>query len=101
MILFQTLILSVLEYGFRLLTLSKTQLSRLEVNQNKAMRAILGCRRDTSAEAMRYLLNFPTMSERHRLARKSKHFFVSLQICQSFFTQQGGQQDCTQIEKRC
>ena len=75
-ILFQTPILSVIENGFGLLTLSKTQLSRLEVIQNKAMRAILGCTRDTSAETMRYLLNFPTMSERHRLARKSKHFFV-------------------------
>ena len=30
-ILYQTLILSVIEYGFGLLTLSKTQLSRLEV----------------------------------------------------------------------
>ena len=39
--LFQTLVLSVIEYGFGLLTLSKSQLNRLEVIQNEAMRVIL------------------------------------------------------------
>ena len=79
-ILYQTLILSVIEYGFGLLTLSKTQLSRLEVIQNEAMRAILGCTRDTSAEAMRYLLNFPTMSERHRLAQVKAFLRVTTDV---------------------
>ena len=55
-ILYQTLVLSVVEYGLGLLTLSKAQLQRLEVIQNEGMRTILGCTRDTSAEAMRYLL---------------------------------------------
>ena len=50
-ILFQTLVLSVVEYGFGLLTLSDSQLQRLEVIQNEGMRAIHGCTRDTSAEA--------------------------------------------------
>ena len=68
-ILFQTLILSVINYGFGLMTLSEAQLKRLEVIQNEAMRAILGCTRDTSAEAMRYLLGFPTMAERLRIAQ--------------------------------
>ena len=68
-ILYQSLILSVIIYGFGLLTLSCAQLKRLEVFQNEAMRAILGCTRDTSAEAMRYLLDFPTMAERHKLAQ--------------------------------
>ena len=76
-ILFQTLVLSVVEYGFRLLTLSKTQLNRLEVIQNEAMRAILGCTRDTSAEAMRYILGFPTMAERHKLAQVKAFLKVS------------------------
>ena len=79
-ILYQTLILSVIEYGFGLLTLSKTQLSRLEVIQNEAMRAILGCTRDTSAEAMRYLLDFPTMSERHRLAQVKAFLRVTTDV---------------------
>ena len=52
-ILFQALIFS---------TLSEAQLERLKVIQNEAMRAILGCTRDTSAETMRYLLGFLTMA---------------------------------------
>ena len=51
------------------MSLSETQLKRLEVIQNEAMRAILGCTKDTSAEAMRYLLGFPTMAERLRIAQ--------------------------------
>ena len=61
-ILFQTLILSVINYGFGLMTLSEAQLERLKVIQNEAMRAILGCTRDTSAETIRYLLRFLTMA---------------------------------------
>ena len=71
-ILYQTLIVSVIDYGFGLLTLTCAQLKRLEtiyIIQNEAMRAILGCTRDTSAEAMRYLLGFQTMAERHKLAQ--------------------------------
>ena len=53
--LYQALILSVINYGFGLLTLSAAQLKRLESIQNEAMRTILVCTKDTSAEAMRYL----------------------------------------------
>ena len=60
-ILYQTLVLSVIDYGFGVLTLSASQLRRLDVVQNEAMRTILGCTRDTSAEAMRYLLDLPCM----------------------------------------
>ena len=67
-ILFQTLILSV-NYGYGLMTLSEAQLERLKVIQSEAMRAILGCTRDTSAEAMRYLLGVLTMAERLRIAQ--------------------------------
>ena len=42
-ILFQTLVISVVEYGLGLLTLSDTQLNRLEIIQNEGMRTILGC----------------------------------------------------------
>ena len=76
-ILFQTLVLSVIEYGFGILTLSTAQLNRLESIQNEAMRAILGCTRDTSAEAMRYVLGFPTMAERHRTAQVKAFLRVS------------------------
>ena len=74
--LYQTLILSFINYGFGLLTLSAAQLKRLESIQNEAMRTILGCTKDTSAEAMRYLLGFPTMTERHKLAQVKAFLMV-------------------------
>ena len=69
LILYKALVLSVIDYGFGLLTLSAAQLQRLEVIQNEGMRSILGCTRDTSAEAMRYLLDLPSMPDRHKLAQ--------------------------------
>ena len=69
-ILYQALILSVINYGFGLLTLSAAQLKRLESIQNETMGTILCCTKDTtSSEAIGYLLGFPTMAERHKLAQ--------------------------------
>ena len=45
--------------------------------QNEAMRAILGYTKDTSTEAMRYILGFPTMAERHKLAQVKAFLKVS------------------------
>ena len=47
-LLFDMLVLSQVDYGLGLLTLSKTQLARLDVIQNEGMRAILGCTKDTA-----------------------------------------------------
>ena len=69
LILYQTLILSVVDYGFGLLTLSKTQLQRLEVIQNQGMRTILRCTRDTSCKAILHLLGLLSMPERHKKAK--------------------------------
>ena len=65
LILYQTLILSVVDYGFGLLTLSKTHLQRLEVIQNQGMRRepFIRCTGDTSCEAMRHLLGLLSMPE--------------------------------------
>ena len=56
-------------HGFGILTLSETQLKILAVIQNEGMRTILVCTRDTSAEAMRYLLGLPPMPDHHKLAK--------------------------------
>ena len=64
------------DYGFGLLTLSKTQLQRLDVIQNEGMRAILGCTKDTAAAAMRYVLGLPAMKERHKLAQVKAYLKV-------------------------
>ena len=76
-ILFLTLVLAVVDYGFGLLTLSKAQLNRLEVIQNQGMRTILGCTRDTSCEAMRHMLGLWSMPERHKLAQVKAYLKVS------------------------
>ena len=75
-LLFELLVLSQVDYGFGLLTLSKTQIARLDVIQNEGMRAILGCTRDTSTSAMRYVLGLPCMKERHKLAQVKAYLKV-------------------------
>ena len=40
-----------------------------ELNQNEGMISILGCTKDTSAEAVRYMLDLPPMDDRHKLAQ--------------------------------
>ena len=80
LILYQTLVLSVVDYGFGLLTLSKTQLERLEVIQNQGMRTILGCTRDTSCEAMRHVLDLLSMPERHKKAQVQAYLKVSADV---------------------
>ena len=76
-ILFQTLVNSEIQYGLGFLTLSDTQLNRLEIIQNEGMRTILGCTKDNSTETMRYLLDFPAMRERHRMAQVKAFLRVS------------------------
>ena len=80
MILFQALVLSVIEYGLAFVNLSDTQLRRLEVIQNEGMRAILGRTRDTPAAAMRYALNLPTMATKYKLAQVKAYLKVSAAI---------------------
>ena len=41
------------------------------------MRSILGCTRDTSAEAMRYLLDLPPMRDRHKLSQVKAYVKVA------------------------
>ena len=52
-------------------------MNRLEIIQNESKRAVLGCIRDTAAKAMRYLLGFPTMAERHKIAQVKAFLKVS------------------------
>ena len=54
LVLYQTLVLSVIDYGFGLMTLADTQLKRFDTIQNEAMCIILRCTRDKSSDAMQY-----------------------------------------------
>ena len=68
-LLYQGLVVAVVEYALAILTLSQTQIERLDIIQNAAMRIILGCTRDTSTRAMRYLLDCPTAEHRLQYCR--------------------------------
>ncbi|BFZ05508.1 hypothetical protein BsWGS_08547 [Bradybaena similaris] len=68
-LLMLALVISPLEYGLGLLTLSPTQITKLERIQNEAMRAVLGCTRDTPVATMRYMLALTSMKTRHAHAQ--------------------------------
>ena len=63
-LLYQSVILSVIDYGLGLTALSKSNLLKLDRVQNEAMRVILRTTKDTAIEAMRYLLGSPSMEAR-------------------------------------
>ena len=61
------MILSVIDIGLGLTTLSQSNLLKLDRVQNEAMRVILGTTKDTPIETMRYLLDLPSMETRHKV----------------------------------
>ena len=70
------LVLSQIDYGLGILTLSATQLRRLDVIQNEGMRAILGCTKVTAAADMRFILGMPAIKECHKLAQVKAYLKV-------------------------
>lgn len=68
-LLMQLVVLSVIDYGLGILSLSKTQIDRLERVQNAAMRAVLGCTKDTHVVCMRYILDLASIRVRHKVAQ--------------------------------
>ena len=76
-LLYQGLVVAVVEYALAILTLSQTQTERLDRIQNEAMRIILGCTRDTSARAMRYLLDCPTAEQRIQMCRARDYLQIT------------------------
>ena len=75
-ILYQALVVSVIEYRIALVNMSDTKLGRLEVIQNEGMRAVLGCTRDTSPAAMRCTLSRPTVATIYKLAQVKSYLKV-------------------------
>ena len=64
-LLYQSVILSVIDYGLGLTNLSQSNLLMLDRVQNEAMKVILETTKDTPIEAMRYLQDLPSMETRH------------------------------------
>ena len=75
--LYRYLILSVIDYGLGLLTVSKSQLMKLERIQNEAMRVILGCTRDTPVVCMRHILGLPTVASRLKVLQAKSYLRVA------------------------
>ena len=67
--LYQSVVLGTIDYGLGLTTISSTNLQKLDRVQNEAMRTILGTTKDTPIEAMRYMLDVPSVSDRHKVAQ--------------------------------
>ena len=76
-ILYQQLILSVIDYGLECLTLSKSQLERIDRKQNEAVHIILGCTRDTPLVCMRHILGIPTVFDRSKVLQTKLCLCVS------------------------
>ena len=66
-LLYQSVILSVTDYGLGLTTLSQSNLLRLDRVQKEAMRVILATTKNTSIEDMRYLLDLTSIVVRHKM----------------------------------
>ena len=66
-LLYQSVILSAIDCGLALTTLSQSNLLKLERVQNEATRVIEGTTKDTPIETMRYLLDLSSMETRHKV----------------------------------
>ena len=75
-VMLQLVVLSIADYGLGCLTLSANQMKKLDRVQNEAMRAVLGCTRDTPVVCMRYLLDLSSMGTRHKLAQAKMYLKV-------------------------
>ena len=58
-----------MDYGLGLTTISNTNLQKLDRVQNGTMKTILETIRNTPTEAMRYILDFPPMHSRQKVAQ--------------------------------
>ena len=66
-LLCQSVILSVIDYGLCLTTLSQSNLLKLDRVQNEAIKVILGTTKDTPIETMCYLLDLSSTETRHKV----------------------------------
>ena len=72
--LYQSVELSVTDYGLGLTTTAQTNLLKLDRVQNEAMRVILGTTKDTLIETMRFMLDLPPMQTRQKVEQVKAYF---------------------------
>ena len=73
-LLFQSVVLIVIDYGLGHTTMAQTNLLKLDRVQNEAMRVILGTTKDTLIETMRFMLDFPPMQTRQKVEQVKAYF---------------------------
>ena len=66
--------LSVIDYGLGLTTMTQTNLLNLDRVQNEAMRVILGNTKDTPVETIRFMLDLPPMQTRQKVEQVIAYF---------------------------
>ena len=75
-LLYQSVVLSVTDYGPGLTTMSQTNLLKLDRVQNEAMRVIPGTTKDTPTETTRFKLDLPPMQTRQKVEQVKANFSV-------------------------
>ena len=93
-LLYQSVILSVIDYGLGLTALPQSNLLKLDRMQNEAMRVILGTTKDKPIETMRCLLDLPSMQARLKV-EKVKAYLNAMQ------NPKNPLHDAVKEEKRC
>ena len=66
-LLYQSVVLSVIDYGLGLTTMAQTNLLKLDRVQNEAMRVTLRTTNDTPTETMRFVLYLPPTQTRQKV----------------------------------
>ena len=66
--------LCVTDYGLGLITVTQTNLLKLERVQNEAMRVILGSTKDTPTETMRFMLNLPPLQTTQKVEQVKAYY---------------------------
>ena len=80
-LLYPSVVLSVIDYGLGLTTMTQTNLLNLDRVQNEAMRVILGNTKDTPVETIRFMLDLPPMQTRQKV-EQVKEYFSAFEIPQ-------------------
>ena len=73
-LLYQSVMLSVIDYGLGLTTMTQTNLLNLDRVQNEAMRVILGTTKETPIETIRFMLDLPPMQTRQKVEQVKAYF---------------------------
>ena len=78
-LLYQSVVLSVIDYGLVLTTMTQTNLLNLDRLQNEAMRVTVENTKDTPTQTMRFMLDLPQCKPDRKRSR-SKYTSVPSEI---------------------